>query len=189
MGHDTPSQPPRGAQESQGRDRRCRGHLPPSHRRRRASSRLPPLRHQRDHASVPARAAAAAARVRRGLQGRRLRRARRNDAALNVYAIHRDPAVWDAPNEFVPERFEDGKAEGKLLMPFGMGRRKCPGETLALRTVGLVLGTLIQCFDWDRVDGVEIDMAEGGGLTIPKAIPLEAVCKPREALREVLREL
>ncbi|GJN23239.1 hypothetical protein PR202_gb10871 [Eleusine coracana subsp. coracana] len=108
---------------------------------------------------------------------------------VNVYAIHRDPAVWDAPNEFVPERFEDGKAEGKLLMPFGMGRRKCPGETLALRTVGLVLGTLIQCFDWDRVDGVEIDMAEGGGLTIPKAIPLEAVCKPREALREVLREL
>ncbi|KAK3146003.1 hypothetical protein QOZ80_3BG0260290 [Eleusine coracana subsp. coracana] len=44
---------------------------------------------------------------------------------VNVYAIHRDPAVWDAPNDFVPERFEDGKAEGQLLMPFGMGRRKC----------------------------------------------------------------
>ncbi|KAJ1290583.1 hypothetical protein BS78_02G255200 [Paspalum vaginatum] len=47
-----------------------------------------------------------------------------------------------------------------------MPRRKCPGDTLALRTIGLVLSTLIQCFEWDRVDGAEIDMTEGGGLTI-----------------------
>ncbi|CAN6309240.1 unnamed protein product [Urochloa humidicola] len=108
---------------------------------------------------------------------------------VNVYAIHRDPAVWEDPTEFKPERFEDGKAEGRLLMPFGMGRRKCPGETLALRTVGLVLGTLIQCFDWDRVDGTEVDMTESGGLTIPMAVPLEAMCRPRAALHDVLEEL
>ncbi|OQU90943.1 hypothetical protein SORBI_3001G082400 [Sorghum bicolor] len=108
---------------------------------------------------------------------------------VNAYAIHRDPAVWEDPAEFRPERFEDGKAEGRLLMPFGMGRRKCPGETLALRTVGLVLGTLIQCIDWDRVDGLEIDMTAGGGLTMPRAVPLEATCKPRAAMRDVLMEL
>ncbi|KAL6637901.1 hypothetical protein ACP70R_025473 [Stipagrostis hirtigluma subsp. patula] len=108
---------------------------------------------------------------------------------VNAYAIHRDPAVWEAPGEFRPERFEDGKAEGRLLMPFGMGRRKCPGETLALRTIGMVLGTLLQCFDWDRVDGVEVDMTESGGLTIPRAIPLEAMCKPRAAMRDVLQGL
>nr|CAB3493142.1 unnamed protein product [Digitaria exilis] len=108
---------------------------------------------------------------------------------VNVYAIHRDPAVWEDPGEFRPERFEGGKAEGRLLMPFGMGRRKCPGETLALRTIGLVLGTLIQCFDWDRVDGVEVDMTEGGGLTIPMTVPLEAMCRPRAALRGVLQGL
>ncbi|CAN6303449.1 unnamed protein product [Urochloa humidicola] len=108
---------------------------------------------------------------------------------VNVYAIHRDPAVWEDPAEFKPERFEDGKAEGRLLMPFGMGRRKCPGETLALRTVGLVLGTLIQCFDWERIDGVEVDMTEGGGLTMPRAVPLEAICRPRAAMRHVLQEL
>ena len=107
----------------------------------------------------------------------------------NVYAIHRDPAAWEDPAEFRPERFEDGEAEGRLLMPFGMGRRKCPGETLALRTVGLVLGTLIQCFDWDRVDGAEVDMTESGGLTIPMAVPLEAMCRPRAAMRHVLEEL
>jgi cytochrome P450 len=109
---------------------------------------------------------------------------------VNVHAVHRDPAVWEDPAEFRPERFEDdGKAEGRLLMPFGMGRRKCPGEALALRTIGLVLGTLIQCFDWDRVDGVEVDMAESGGLTISRAVPLEAMCKPRAAMRDVLQEL
>ncbi|PAN44907.1 hypothetical protein PAHAL_9G079200 [Panicum hallii] len=108
---------------------------------------------------------------------------------VNVYAIHRDPAAWEDPGEFRPERFEGGGAEGRLLMPFGMGRRKCPGEALALRTVGLVLGTLIQCFDWDRAGGVEVDMAEGGGLTMPRAVPLEAMCRPRAAMRHVLEEL
>ena len=108
---------------------------------------------------------------------------------VNVYAIHRDPAVWEDPTEFRPERFEDGKAEGRLLMPFGMGRRKCPGEALALRTVGLVLGALIQCFDWGRADGVEVDMAEGGGVTMARVVPLEAMCRPRTAMRHALQEL
>jgi cytochrome P450 len=96
---------------------------------------------------------------------------------VNVYAV------------FWPERFEDGKAEGRLLMPFGMGRLKCPGETFALRTVGLVLGSLLQCFDWDRVDGAMVDMTESGGLTIPMAVPLEAMCRPRAAMHDVLQEL
>jgi cytochrome P450 len=56
---------------------------------------------------------------------------------VNVYAIHRDPAVWEEPGRFVPERFEGGKAEGLFVAPFGMGRRKCPGEALALQTVGV----------------------------------------------------
>ncbi|CAL4919200.1 unnamed protein product [Urochloa decumbens] len=109
---------------------------------------------------------------------------------VNVYAIHRDPTVWEDPAAFRPERFENGKAEDRLLMPFGMGRRKCPGETLALRTVGLVLGTLIQCFDWDTVGGAdEVDMAEGVGITLPRAVPLEAMCRPRQAMLDVLQKL
>ncbi|VAI22202.1 unnamed protein product [Triticum turgidum subsp. durum] len=108
---------------------------------------------------------------------------------VNAYAIHRDPAVWEDPTAFRPERFEDGMGDGLLLMPFGMGRRRCPGEALALQTVGVVLGTLVQCFDWERVDRVEVDMTEGVGITMPKAVALEAVCRPRAAMRDVLQKL
>ncbi|CAN6297700.1 unnamed protein product [Urochloa humidicola] len=109
---------------------------------------------------------------------------------VNAYAIHRDPAAWADPAAFRPERFEDGSAEGRLLLPFGMGRRRCPGDTLALRTLGLVLGTLIQCFDWDTVGGADkVDMTEGVGITLPRAVPLEAMCRPREAMLDVLKKL
>jgi cytochrome P450 len=108
---------------------------------------------------------------------------------VNAYAIHRDPTMWENPEEFKPERFEDGKAEGLLWIPFGMGRRKCPGEAMASRVVGLVLAALIQCFDWERVNGVEVDMTEGSGaaFTVPRAVPFEAICKPRAAMYDVLQ--
>jgi len=108
---------------------------------------------------------------------------------VNAYAIHRDPSAWEDPAAFRPERFEDGKGDGLLMMPFGMGRRRCPGETLALHTVGMVLGTLVQCFNWDRVDDMEVDMTEGVGITMPKAMPLEAMCSPRATMVDVLQKL
>jgi cytochrome P450 len=108
---------------------------------------------------------------------------------VNAYAIHRDPTMWKNPDEFRPERFEGGKGEGLFMIPFGMGRRKCPGEAMALRTIGLVLAALIQCFDWNRVDDMELDMTEGEGtaFTGPRAVPFEAICKPRAAMCDVLQ--
>ncbi|KAL3652513.1 hypothetical protein CASFOL_002194 [Castilleja foliolosa] len=72
---------------------------------------------------------------------------------VNAWAIHNDPKNWDDAQEFKPERFEglDGNRDGFKLMPFGSGRRGCPGEGLAVRMMGLGLGSLIQCFDWESV--------------------------------------
>ncbi|KAK3000598.1 hypothetical protein RJ639_021553 [Escallonia herrerae] len=89
---------------------------------------------------------------------------------VNAWAIQRDPNVWEDATMFKPERFEGTEAgrEGFKFIPFGMGRRACPGAALAIRLVGLVLGTFIQCFEWERVGPELIDLEEGSGLTVPK---------------------
>jgi cytochrome P450 len=103
----------------------------------------------------------------------------------NLWAIQRDETVWEDATKFIPERFLQKKGNGAMIeglkfIPFGFGRRKCPGEAFAMKEIGLVLGTLIQCFNWEKVGGVEVDITDGHGFTIPKAIPLEALCKTRE---------
>ncbi|KAJ9189316.1 hypothetical protein P3X46_000626 [Hevea brasiliensis] len=105
---------------------------------------------------------------------------------VNVWAIQRDHNLWDDPTSFKPERFENGKAEAFQFLPFGLGRRACPGEGLANRTMGLTLGSLIQCFEWERVDGKEIDMAEKTRITMSKVKPLEVLCSSRPILPKVL---
>ncbi|KAM6592814.1 hypothetical protein CsatA_000517 [Cannabis sativa] len=107
---------------------------------------------------------------------------------VNLWAIGRDPKHWESPLEFKPERFvsednDENGNDGKQLdvrgqnyhfMPFGSGRRGCPGTSLAMLVVQATLAAMIQCFDW-KVDGV-VDMEEGSGLTLPRAHPL--VCVP-----------
>ncbi|GLT59256.1 hypothetical protein SLA2020_320850 [Shorea laevis] len=105
--------------------------------------------------------------------------------SVNVFAIHRDPKLWDDPESFRPERLEKEEKESHKLMPFGMGRRACPGAALAHRVVGLTLGSIIQCFEWKRVSDEEVDMTEGGGPVVPKAEPLEAMCKARPIVNKV----
>ncbi|KAJ3690429.1 hypothetical protein LUZ61_019593 [Rhynchospora tenuis] len=108
---------------------------------------------------------------------------------VNIYQIQRDPQIWEEPIKFRPERFEDGRSNGKWMAPFGMGRRRCPGEALATREIGVVLGALIQCFDWQRIGSEPIDLTEGSGLTIPKAAPLEVMYRPRKIMTDVLLQV
>lgn len=104
---------------------------------------------------------------------------------INAWAIHRDPGLWEDPTEFKPERFEGWNGEGGegyKVVPFGAGRRGCPGDVLAKRFIGLALGTLVQSFEWQRISEEKVDMTEGLGLTMPRVNPLEALCTPRPVI-------
>ncbi|PWA93475.1 cytochrome P450 [Artemisia annua] len=111
---------------------------------------------------------------------------------VNVWGIQNYPKIWEDPNTFRPERFEglEGYRDGFKFMPFGFGRRSCPGEGIAMRMVGLALGSLIQCFDWERTSESEVDMNEKtDGISMPKAISLVAVCRPRPTMLKLLSQL
>ncbi|CAI0398942.1 unnamed protein product [Linum tenue] len=99
---------------------------------------------------------------------------------VNVWAISRDPTVWeDDPTSFKPERFigseVDFRGQDFELLPFGAGRRMCPGVPLATRQIPLVLAALVRNFDWclpDGEDPAEMDMSEKFGITLQKEQPL-----------------
>jgi cytochrome P450 len=105
---------------------------------------------------------------------------------VNTWTIGHDPSVWDSPDEFRPERFVgsgiDVKGRDFELLPFGSGRRMCPGYNLGLKVIQLTLANLLHAFSWCLPDGVtagELSMEEIFGLTMPRKIPLLAVVKPR----------
>ena len=75
------------------------------------------------------------------------------------------------------------------FIPFGTGRRACPGAVMGMRIMSLALGSLIQCFDWERVGKEMVDMNTGLGFLLSKAKPLEAVCSPRQSMASVLSQL
>nr|BAM68816.1 putative cytochrome P450 monooxygenase CYP71AV1 [Artemisia schmidtiana] len=94
---------------------------------------------------------------------------------VNVFAINRDPEFWKDAETFIPERFENSSttvmgAEYEYL-PFGGGRRMCPGAALGLANVQLPLATILYHFNWKLPNGVsyeEIDMTERFGATVER---------------------
>ncbi|KAK3122351.1 hypothetical protein QOZ80_8BG0668460 [Eleusine coracana subsp. coracana] len=113
---------------------------------------------------------------------------------VNVWAIHRDPNVWNDPLRFLPERFllpdgADGGDGGRRkrdftgneldYIPFGSGRRICAGIAMAERMTAYSLAMLLQAFDWELPPGAELDMTEKFAIVMKKATPLLAVPKPR----------
>ncbi|KAJ9171295.1 hypothetical protein P3X46_014683 [Hevea brasiliensis] len=101
---------------------------------------------------------------------------------VNVWAMGTDASIWQNPYSFEPERFLDSKIDVKgrdfELIPFGAGRRICPGLPLAHRMVHLMLASLIHSFEWKLANGMkakDMDMNETFGLTLRKTEPLLAV--------------
>ncbi|KAK4408690.1 Xanthotoxin 5-hydroxylase CYP82C4 [Sesamum angolense] len=106
---------------------------------------------------------------------------------VNVWKLHRDPRIWAEPDNFVPERFltshvaVDFTGQNHEFIPFGSGRRSCPGITFAMQVTHLTLARLLQGFYWATPSNGPVDMTEGLSITLPKATPLEVVITPRLA--------
>ncbi|KAH9706715.1 cytochrome P450 family 89 subfamily A polypeptide 5 [Citrus sinensis] len=102
-----------------------------------------------------------------------------------------DPRVWDDPMAFKPERFlnceQNGEemvfditgSRGIKIMPFGVGRRICPGLGLPMLHLEYFIANLIWCFEWKAVDGGEVDLSERHEFTVVMKNPLKAHVCPR----------
>ncbi|KAE8786115.1 Cytochrome P450 76C4 [Hordeum vulgare] len=103
---------------------------------------------------------------------------------FNAWAIMRDREAWERPDEFVPERFldladqVDFRGKAFEFIPFGSGRRLCPGLPMAERVVPFILASLLHAFEWRLPDGVsaaELDVSERFTSANVMAVPLMAV--------------
>ncbi|KAH7867485.1 hypothetical protein Vadar_034114 [Vaccinium darrowii] len=101
---------------------------------------------------------------------------------INVWAIQRDPKYWDSPEEFLPERFADNPVDFRgqdfQFIPFGAGRRGCPGISFGVMELEHVLANILYWFDWKLPVGEELedlDMSEAFGLVVQKKIELQLV--------------
>ncbi|XP_016514159.2 cytochrome P450 CYP736A12-like, partial [Nicotiana tabacum] len=102
---------------------------------------------------------------------------RKSRVMINCWALGHDPKIWsDNVEEFVPERFIgknfDLRGHDFHLLPFGYGRRSCPGMNLGLITVKLIVAQLVHCFNWDLPEGIlpgDLDMTEKFGFAAPRA--------------------
>ncbi|XP_068655777.1 cytochrome P450 CYP82D47-like [Aristolochia californica] len=103
----------------------------------------------------------------------------------NLWKIQRDPRHWPEPDEFRPERFitthkhVDMKGKHFEFIPFGSGRRMCPGASFALEVIHLTLARFLHGFHMETRDGAPVDLTEDLGLSLPKATPVEVLVAPR----------
>ncbi|XP_022867238.1 (+)-menthofuran synthase-like, partial [Olea europaea var. sylvestris] len=111
--------------------------------------------------------------------------AARTQVIINAWTIARDPTHWENPEEFNPERFlkntaVDFRGLNFEFIPFGSGRRGCPGITFAIAVNELALAKLMLNFDFALPVGAkDWDMTEAVGSTVHKKNPLLVVATPR----------
>ncbi|XP_058070559.1 cytochrome P450 71A1-like [Magnolia sinica] len=101
---------------------------------------------------------------------------------INAWAIGRDPKSWENADEFLPERFTnnpiDFRGQDFQLIPFGAGRRSCPGMPFVISTMELALANLLYWFDWELPGGAkneDLDMSEVPGIVVHMKFPLQLV--------------
>ena len=106
---------------------------------------------------------------------------------LNQWAIHRDPSIYERPEEFIPDRFVNHPEITTMganyqLLPFGTGRRMCLGQPLAVQAITILLAHLVHSFDWSLRPGEDpkdLDMSETFGVSAARRSPLIVIPTPR----------
>ncbi|KAK9726663.1 hypothetical protein RND81_05G229000 [Saponaria officinalis] len=110
--------------------------------------------------------------------------AAKTQVIINAWAIQRDPNYYEHPDEFLPDRFLNSSVDSRVpvmdfsWIPFGGGRRGCPGIPFAIANAELALANLVYTFDWALPGGTECDVsnvAERPGITINRRDPLMAI--------------
>uniref|UniRef100_M1DV56 Cytochrome P450 n=2 Tax=Solanum tuberosum TaxID=4113 RepID=M1DV56_SOLTU len=104
---------------------------------------------------------------------------------VNVWAIGRDPESWEDSESFIPERFENSSVDFSgthfQFLPFGAGRRTCPGRLFGLALVTLPLAHLLYNFNWTLPNGMDprdLDMNEANGMTARRDKDLYLIATP-----------
>ncbi|XP_059659141.1 premnaspirodiene oxygenase-like [Cornus florida] len=104
---------------------------------------------------------------------------------INMWAINRDPKHWVDADCFQPERFLDSpisfKGTNFEYIPFGAGRRMCPGISFAMASIELALARLLYHFDWRLPNGIkseELNMTEIFGISSKRKYDLELIAIP-----------
>ncbi|KAF8397878.1 hypothetical protein HHK36_016803 [Tetracentron sinense] len=112
------------------------------------------------------------------------------DASLEIFlpTIADDPKLWSDPEKFNPDRFLSGREEADMtgatgvirMMPFGVGRRICPGLGMATLHINLMLARMVQEFEWSALPNqTKLDFSEKLEFTVVMKTPLQAVIEPR----------
>ncbi|XP_071720223.1 premnaspirodiene oxygenase-like [Rutidosis leptorrhynchoides] len=104
---------------------------------------------------------------------------------INAWALGRDPEYWHDAERFLPERFENSSIDysGNNLefVPFGAGRRMCPGMSFGLANVEIILSNLLYHFDWTLPGGMkpqDLDMSEALGASCRRKNQLYLIATP-----------
>ncbi|XP_030521471.1 cytochrome P450 CYP82D47-like [Rhodamnia argentea] len=104
---------------------------------------------------------------------------------FNIWKIHTDSRSWPEPMKFRPERFLNSQKDVDVkglnfeYLPFGGGRRACPGMSFALQSTHSMLARFLHAFEVSTPNNLPVDMSEGLGITVEKATPLEVMLAPR----------